>query len=143
MSRWVTPRTVGLRAGVVGKQPSGIGERLALYIPGEIVTAFTLLFSALAAMNVPESWRPCTALLLIGLFFVTTIAYVARFAPAGAVRKAHLIVAPVAFLAWAYPIASSLLGGWFVGLVSFGAQAVVIALAIIVAPTERLLAPNA
>ena len=137
MSRWVTPKTEGLRSAVPGEQPSGIAERLVKYIPGEIVTAFTLLFTALAAMGMEVSLRPWFALALIALFFLATVGYVARFATPGAVRNAHLIVAPIAFLAWAYPISSSLLGPWFLGIASFALQAIVIALAIVIAPIER------
>jgi hypothetical protein len=54
--------------------------------------------------------------------------------PAGAVRTAHLIVSPLAFLAWSYPISSSVLGDFFIALIAFGLQAVVLALSVLIAP---------
>ena len=71
---------------------------------------------------------------LIALFLIVTIVYLARFGPTGPSKKAHLLVSPMAFLAWAYPISSALLGNLFIGLVALGAQAFVIALAIMIIP---------
>lgn len=140
MSRWISPRTIGLKSGEVAKDPSGVAERLVKYIPGEVVTAFTVFFTTLASMSVPKEWQRCAATSLIALFLIVTIVYTARAAPAD-VRRAHLIVAPIAFLAWAYPISSSLLGDWFVGIASLGAQALVIALAIAISPTVQASTP--
>lgn len=135
MSRWVVPKSSGLKAARGGEAPDGPLGRIAKYIPGEIVSAFTVLFSGLAAMSLAAPTERWAAVTLVVLFLVVTIAYVARRTPVGEVRKAHLLVSPLAFLAWAYPISSSLLGDWFIGLVSFFGQAVVIALSIIVAPS--------
>jgi hypothetical protein len=69
------------------------------------------------------------------LFLLVTIGYVAT-RTSGKVRQAHLIVSPLSFLAWAYPISSAVLGDFFISLVAFALQAVVIALAILVVPRE-------
>jgi hypothetical protein len=135
MSRWVVPKSSGLKAlAVTAQPPSDITERIAKYIPGEVVAVFTLLFSALAAMKLDGDMPRYAALALIGLFLAVTVAYVALRAPAGPVRNAHLVVSSLAFLAWAYPISSGLLGTWFIGLVSFFGQAIVLALSIFIAP---------
>lgn len=135
MSRWVVPTAAGLKAAPRGETPDGPLGRIAKYVPGEVVSAFTVLFSGLVAMKLDAPSARLSAVALIVIFLIVTIAYIATRAPAGAVRKAHLLVSSLAFLAWAYPISSSLIGDWFVGLVSFFAQAVVIALSIVVAPS--------
>ena len=135
MSRWVVPKSSGLKALTLTAQPpSDIPERIAKYIPGEVIAPFTLLFSALAAMRLDGDQGRYAAVALIVIFLVATVAYVAIKAPAGPVRNAHLLVSSVAFLAWAYPISSGLLGPWFIGLVSFFGQAIVLALSIFIAP---------
>jgi hypothetical protein len=103
-------------------------------VPAEVVSAFTLLFSVLVTMNLPTQQQLPVTVGLIALFLIVTIIYIAVKVPKGPVRTAHLIVSPIAFLAWAYPISSALLGSAFVGWVSFGAQALVIALSVFVAP---------
>jgi len=135
MSRWVVAQSVGLK-GQQGEAPDGPADRIAKYIPGEIVSAFTLLFGGLVMLNPAPPQAQWASLGLIALFLVVTIIYVATRTPQGPVRSAHLIVTPISFLAWAYPISSSLLGAWFVGLASFAGQAVAIALSLIVVPRE-------
>jgi hypothetical protein len=70
------------------------------------------------------------------VFFVVTIVYVAMNAPKGKSRTAHLIVSPVAFLAWAYPISAAALGAWFIGFVAFSAQVVIVTLSVFITPAE-------
>lgn len=50
MSRWVVPRREGLKAGD-GEPPSGPSERIAKYIPGEIISAYTMVYGLLVAYN--------------------------------------------------------------------------------------------
>jgi hypothetical protein len=135
MSRWVIPKTSGLKAAA-GEEPDGPLARIAKYIPGEVVSAYTLLFSGLTAFKLAPNESLWAALAMIAIFLVVTIVYVATRTPRGPVRTAHLIVSPLAFLAWAYPISSSLLGTWFVGLVAFFGQAILIALSIMIVPQE-------
>jgi len=134
MSRWVVPQRPGLKAGGPDNPDSPL-SRVVKYIPGEIVSAYTVIFSALVMLKLPAEQGKWGVLALMLLFLITTIIYVAK-QTSGVVRQAHLIVSPVAFLAWSYPISSALLGELFVGAVALGLQAVVIALSIVIVPRE-------
>lgn len=136
MSRWVVSGREGLKAGVSGESDGPI-DRVVKYVPAEVVSAYTLLFSALVAMKLPPNQRPeLVAVGLIGVFVIVTIAYIGTKTPPGATRKAHLLVSPLSFIAWSYPISSALLGEWFIGLASFVLQAVVVALSLFVKPRD-------
>jgi hypothetical protein len=141
MSRWVVPDRSGLKAGAT-EPKDGPAGRVVKYVPAEVVAAYTLLFTALVTLNLPVGQSPWAAVGLIVLFCVVTIGYVAN-RTIGKVRQAHLIVSPLAFLAWAYPISSAVLGDLFFPLAAFVAQAIVIALSIIIAPREDQNAPAA
>ncbi len=133
MSRWVVLQQTGLKGAKAGRdQPDGPLGRIAKYVPAEIVSPYTMLFSAmvpLARAELEPAYQPLVPAGLIVLFLVATILYV-HHETKGPVRKAHLIVSPLAFLAWAYPISSALLGRWFDGLAALSAQALVIALSL-------------
>jgi hypothetical protein len=133
MSRWVIPTGRGYVAGKP-EEPDGPLSRIVKYVPAEVVAPFTMLYTALVSLGLPADQRQKVAVGLIILFLIVTVAYIAS-RTAGTVRKAQLIVSPLAFLAWACPISSALLGSLFIGLAAFILQAVVIALAIIVRPT--------
>ncbi|WP_040309978.1 hypothetical protein [Asticcacaulis biprosthecium] len=135
MSRWVLPNRPGLRADV-GDGADNPLARIVKYVPTEVVAAYTALFTILATFNLEAVTAQRAVTGLIALFLVVTIIYVLREAPKGSVQQAHLVVSPISFLAWAYPISSALLGDWFIPLVSFGAQAVIVALAILISPRE-------
>ena len=107
MSRWVVPERPGLKGGAIEEKDGPLG-RIVKYVPAEVVTAFTLLFTALVTLNLPAGQGPWVAVSLILLFFIVTIGYVAT-RTTGKVRQAHLLVSPLAFLAWAYPISSGVL----------------------------------
>ena len=77
MSRWVVPKRPGL-AAAAGDQPDGPLARVVKYVPAEIVTAYTLLFSALVTMNLPIGQSQRIVCGLIAVFFVVTIIYVAK-----------------------------------------------------------------
>jgi hypothetical protein len=134
MSRWVVPARAGLRAGT-GEEPDGILSRVVKYVPVEIVAPYTMLETALITLNTSADQRQLLAIGLILLFLLVTIIHVIRNTHAK-VRQAHLIVSPCAFLAWAYPISSAALGDLFMSALAFGLQALVIALAIVIAPQE-------
>jgi hypothetical protein len=133
MSRWVIPAGQGYVAGDP-QEPDGRSGRIVKYVPAEIIAPFTMLYSALVSLGVPADQGQKVAVGLIFLFFIVTIAYIAS-QTTGSVRRAQLAVSPLAFLAWAYPISSALLGSLFVGLAALILQALVIALSIIVRPT--------
>ena len=133
MSRWVVPAGRGYVAGHP-EEPDGPLGRIVKYVPAEIVAPFTMLYTALVSLGVPADQGQKVAVGLIILFFLVTIAYIAS-RTTGSVRRAQLIVSPLAFLAWTYPISSALLGSLFIGLAAFILQAIVVALAIVVRPT--------
>lgn len=134
MSRWVIPQRTGLRSES-GEKSDGPIDRVVKYVPSEVVSAFTLLFTSLVTLGLPAKQAHYAGIALILFFLFITVAYVYT-RTTGEVRKAHLIVSPLAFLAWAYPISSAVLGEFFVGVIAFTAQAVVIGLAIIIVPRE-------
>lgn len=135
MTRWVNDQKPGLKSANGGASDDVLA-RIVKYVPAEILAAFTMLFSVAATLNLDAPTARWTAVALIGAFLVATVAFLLTRAPQGRVRKAHLIVSPIAFIAWAYPISSSLLGDWFLGLVAFAFQAVVVLLSIFIVPTE-------
>jgi hypothetical protein len=134
MSRWVVPSHPGLVAGTK-EGGSDWQERYVKYVPAEIVAPFTGLMGIAATLSLDSRTAQSTGVILILLFLGVTFVRVRR-APAGIVRRAHLIAAPVAFLAWAYPISSALLRDWFVGLISLLLQAIAVGLALAIAPHE-------
>ncbi len=134
MSRWVVPQRAGLRSDS-GEKPDGPIDRIVKYVPAEVVSAFTLLFTGLVTLGLPAKQAPYAGMALIFFFLIITFAYVYT-RTTGEVRKAHLLVSPLAFLAWAHPISSAVLGELFVGAIAFAAQALVIGLAIVIVPRE-------
>jgi hypothetical protein len=135
MSRFVVPQRTGLVAGQQDA-PSGPLDRIVKYVPTEIVAVFTMFVGLVATATMDPLPQQQFAVGLIVLFFFTTVGYIWTRAPAGKVRNAHLLVSPLSFLAWAYPISSSLLHGLYIGLAALGAQALVLALALVVVPSE-------
>lgn len=118
-NRYVRPVTTGLAAG----SNDGFGDRLAKYLPTELVSIYTITIGALISANPPKSAGPWIALGIIAMFLAATLIFFVRKAPAGSVQNAHLLASPIAFLAWAYPLAAPLLGAWFIGYVAIIAQA--------------------
>lgn len=135
MSRWVQPGGAGLKA-VGHTAPDGPLDRIVKYVPAEVVSVYIMLFSLLASISMTDAQKPLVAMSLMALFLACTFFYVWTRSPPGPSRKAHLLVSPLAFLAWAYPLSSALLGSYFVGLVAFAGQALVVAISIFVAPRE-------
>lgn len=135
MSRWVIPQKQGLRASN-GEASDDIVKRVAKYVPAEILTGYTALFAILAALNVDANHKRWVAVLLIAIFVMVTFIYIRKNAPAGSVRQAHTIVSPIAFVALAYPIASSALLDWYMPILTFLGQVVVIALSYFIQPVE-------
>lgn len=142
MSRWVVPKREGLKAGD-GEPPSGPSERIAKYIPGEIISAYTMIYGLLVSYNggaISETQGDSqnivvATIIVILIFFVVNIVYLQRN-PNQYSRRAHYFVSSVAFVAWVYPISSALLGSLFHGLIAILLQAAAIALALAVDPKE-------
>jgi hypothetical protein len=135
VSRFVVPSHPGL-AAASGEPASGALDRIVKYVPVEIVGLFTLVFGGLASSSMGGETAQRVGASMIGVFFVGTIAYLIRTAPKGVVLRSHLIVSPLAFIAWAYPISSSLLDDWFIGWIAAVLQGVVLLLALVIAPSE-------
>jgi hypothetical protein len=135
MSRFVVPQRPGLAAGEV-EPPDGFRGRLTKYLPAEIVTIYTVAIGGLVSAKPAPTIAPWIAIGLIVLFGIVTLLYFAFKAPAGEVRSAHLVASPIAFLAWAYPLAAPLLGSWFIGWIAVIGQAIAALLAWLLAPVE-------
>jgi hypothetical protein len=133
MSRWVTSGTAGFRAGTPGSD--GPATRIVKYIPAEVVSTFTLIYTALVSFKFEATQAKWFAVVLIAVFLVVTIAYIIT-KTSGSVQTAHLIVSPLAFFAWAYPISSAVLGDFFLGWVAFAFQALVLVLSLFIVPRE-------
>ena len=132
MPRWVEPPSTQ----PTGPAREGWVTRIVKYVPTEIVATFTLIVTSLSAIPAEPLVRQLIATGFIVGFFGLTYLYVALRMPAGKVKPAHFVVSPFAFLAWAYPICSGMLGEWFIGLVAASVQGVVLALSIFF-PTEE------
>lgn len=111
--------------------------RIAKYVPSEVLGIFTLLFTILASLQVSDIERQYASVGLIFVFFIATVVYITQRAPEGKVRRAHLIVSPLAFIAWSYPISGAALDTWFLPLVAFSGQAIVMALSIFIKPASE------
>jgi hypothetical protein len=135
MSRFVVPRKTGLASGPV-EPPDGFGARLAKYLPTEIVTIYTITIGGLVSAKPDPAIATWIAVGLIVLFCAATLVYFGLKAPAGVVRRAHLVASPIAFVAWAYPLAAPLLGSWFIGWIAIVGQAIAALAAWLLAPQE-------
>lgn len=143
-SRWVTPQPPsagpgGLRAEAAPQpgqppKPDGALERIVKYVPAEIVSMYTVIVGLLAGFTGKTAAMPYVAVGVLAIFLLATVAVVVKNVPDAQVRRAHLIVTPLAFVAWAYPISSALLGAWFEPLVSVLLQAAVLALSVVIQP---------
>ena len=137
MSRWVVPAPRGGNTVSSENREDGAAARITKYIPAEILSAYTILFTLLVSMDLIDSERQMAIFGLIALFFLVTVTYIWKKSGTGVVRRAHLLVSPLAFLAWSYPISSALIGEqFFYPLLAFAGQAVVIALSIFIRPVE-------
>lgn len=132
-NRFVNPRPRGAEPFTEGSAPQdGPLARIVKYVPTEVIAIYTAATGALTGAN-----APLISIVILGLVAVGAISAVTwRSAPDPNVRIAHLIVSNAAFLAWAYPISSPLLGDLFVGWVSAVAQAVVLLLALAIVPQK-------
>ena len=136
MSRFVVPRRPGLAAGAQ-EPPDGFGARLAKYLPAEIISIYTMAIGGLVSAHPNASIAPWIAVGLMALFCIATFGYFGYKAPGGVVRKAHLVASPIAFLAWAYPLAAPLLGSWFIGWIAIIAQTIAALAAWLLEPEEK------
>jgi hypothetical protein len=130
-NRFVIPALPSTLAS--GPPPSGPIDRIVKYVPAEIVSIYALFVQGAASLRVDQGQLRAVVIVLYVIFFLGTIAYEWRFAPP-AVRIAHCIVSPLAFLAWAYSISGSLVPDLFVPVFSLAATVIVLLLSLIIAP---------
>jgi hypothetical protein len=134
MSRFVIPARPG--QATASDSPDGFVDRFAKYLPAEIMSIYTVAIGGLVSLknaNVSAPWL-LIVLLLTVIFTCATVWYFASRAPAGSVRSAHMVASPLIFVAWAYPLASPLLGIWFVGWVAIVGQATAAAISYVIQP---------
>lgn len=136
MSRFVVPRHPGL-AAANAEPPDGFRGRLTKYVPAEILALYTTAVGGLITAKPTAAIAPWIAVGLVVFFLLGTVVYFWRKAPPGAVRKAHLVASPFAFLATAYPVAASLFGAWFIGWIAIFVQALAALLAWLIDPEEK------
>ena len=120
MSRWVEPVRPDLVAGDSGNRAEELTQRIVKYIPSEVLAAYTACILLVGALALPTDPTAYTAIALIVAFLLATVVYIFQVAPAtDNVRRAHLVISPVAFVAWSYPIAACLLDSYFKPLIAF------------------------
>jgi hypothetical protein len=136
MSRFVVPKRPGLAAGTT-EPPDGFKGRLTKYLPTEIISLYTVAIGGLVSAKPDVSIAPWIAVGLMALFCAGALTFVGLKAPAGVVRKAHLVASPIAFLAWGYPLAAPLLGSWFIGWIAIIGQAIAALAAWLLEPEEK------
>jgi hypothetical protein len=136
LSRWVIPQRADLRSDSSEGSDDTVLKRIAKYVPAEVLTGYTALFAILVTLDAAELHRKWAAVALILIFAVVTVLYVRRNAPLGSVRRAHSVVSPIAFIALAYPISSSALLDWYVPIVAFFGQVIVVCLSYFIRPVE-------
>lgn len=136
MSRFVTLRRPGLAAGSTEAPDTWTG-RLAKYVPGDFLAAYTALIGIAVNAKPDPSLAPWIVLALIVGFVVIVDIYFYRKAPQGQVRTLHMIMSPAAFVALAYPIGAPLLGTWFFGWVSAGLPIIVAVVAAVWDPEAK------
>jgi hypothetical protein len=135
MSRFVVLTQTGLASGGT-EPPDGFGARLTKYLPTEIVSIYTVAIGGLVSTKPNPAFAPWIAIGLMVFFCAVTFTFYKLKAPAGQVRKAHLIASPIAFVAWAYPLAAPLLGVWFIGWIAVIGQAIAAGLAWLLGPHD-------
>lgn len=135
MSRWVRPVQAGLVAADEHGPASRLAERIVKYIPAEVLVAYSGLITLLGTLGIIGEQQPALAAILMAGFLVVTVVLIYKYAPIqGQVRRAHLIVSPVAFLAWSYSISACLLGSLFLPVIAFLLVALTVGLSLILVP---------
>lgn len=112
MSRLVRGKRPG--ASAFAGRPRGeaareYGERVAKYVPAEIIAVYlTLTPVILSGTDDGTTRRTVLLAVVLGVGVVLTPVYLLRFAEEGAPKVLHLVIATIAFVVWAYGI-----GGFF------------------------------
>lgn len=134
MSRFVVLRKTGLAA--VGETPDNWHQRLAKFVPGDILILFTTGVTSLVSVKIDPQFAPMAAAGMMILCSLGVAWYMASRAPEGRVRLLQTVMSPMAFLALAYPIASPLLGSYFVAWIAVLVQFLVTLITLLWCPEE-------
>ncbi len=114
MSRLIEPAPAGnkLFAGEgKGEQAQEYGERVAKYVPAEIIAAYLTLLPLVLSGTDPDTGRRTAYLaIILSIGVIFTPLYLWRFPGTKRIKVFHLIISTLAFVVWAYSIPEGLFG---------------------------------
>jgi hypothetical protein len=105
MARLVRPRAVNLDGSLAGADENPVKayfERVALYVPSEIVAAYITVLGLISSTP-PRAQGPIAVAIFV-LCLILTPVYLSRFAAPNEPRATQLIVSTLAFIIWAYAV---------------------------------------
>jgi hypothetical protein len=102
MSRLVEPSPISEWSPATPAAPRGYFERVAKYIPGEIVAAYVTMNGFISTAAPPR--RLWLFAFSFGVCLALTPVYLARMGRAGQPRSLHLTMSTAAFVVWAYSL---------------------------------------
>lgn len=92
-----------------GEGAKEYGERIAKYVPSEIIAAYlALLPVVLAGTDADTTKRTVLLAVILAVGLVFTPLYLRRFEGSSKVKKYHLVISTAAFLVWSYSIQGGL-----------------------------------
>lgn len=99
MGRLVEPRphTELTGAGAAGE---GYAERVAKYIPGEVVATYLAMIGILKTVDPKDEDRVLAGWIVFGLCLVLTPCYFYMLAQKGKPKVLHIIISTIAFAIW-------------------------------------------
>jgi hypothetical protein len=134
MSRLVIPEGIGAKAAGGGDKDNNL-ERIAKYIPAEVLAFYTMWTQAAASMPWANWLLPlCVVGMVIGI--VITFVYFDRFFPdePEAARRTQRLISPIAFLVYGYTIMGAVVPAVFVSGVALAATALITLISAVVIP---------
>lgn len=112
MGRLIDPIPRGARlfsGGDKGEKTQEYLERVAKYVPAEVIAAYLALLPVVLSATDPDTTRRTIWLAVIfGLGVVFTPLYLWRFPGASSVKWFHFVVSTTAFVIWVYSIRGGL-----------------------------------
>ncbi len=112
MPRLISPVPGGGRliaGGHDGKKKEEYGERVAKYVPAEVIAAYlALLPLVIAGSSAGSSRRTVLLAVILGIGVVFTPLYLWRFPAEKNVKKFQLVISTLAFVVWSYSIPEGL-----------------------------------
>jgi hypothetical protein len=101
----------GKKAHVVKPDESSYSERLAKYVPSEVLAAAYIFASNLIGTYQTREHQMIAFFVLLGICLLAIPLYYWKLTPLGKSSRLHCVVSLIAFLVWAYAM-----GGPFVAL---------------------------